>query len=102
LGLDFVYSRQLWKGKLVKKNDHVILAVHITDRIKKVPTVQKLLSEYGSYIQTRLGMHETGEAAGLNGVLVLQLVGGEKVGTALAKKLNAIKGIEAKKVVFKH
>jgi hypothetical protein len=87
----------------MKKIDHVILAVHITDRMKKVPTVQHLFSEYGCYIQTRLGLHEVSdEYCSPNGIVILQMVGGEKIATALAKKLNAIKGVEAKKIVFKH
>jgi hypothetical protein len=87
----------------MKKNDHVILAVHITDRISHVSQVQALLTEYGTYIQTRLGLHETtGKAGSPNGILLLYMVGGEKSCTALAKKLNAVKGVEAKKVVFKH
>jgi hypothetical protein len=87
----------------MKKNDHIILAVHVTDRMKKVPTVQKLFSEYGCYIQTRLGMHEVSdEYCSPNGIVILQMVGGEKVATTLAKKLNAVRGIEAKKIVFKH
>ncbi|MFA6175656.1 MAG: hypothetical protein WC765_03640 [Phycisphaerae bacterium] len=36
------------------KDNHIILGVHITDRIKHVSSVQKALTEYGCYIKTRL------------------------------------------------
>jgi hypothetical protein len=86
----------------MKKDDHVMLAVHITDRIHHVSQVQSLLTEYGKYIQTRLGLHETGGAGSPNGILVLYMVGGEKVCAALARKLGKIKGVDVKKIVFKH
>jgi len=36
------------------QDDHIILGVHITDRIKHVSSVQQALTEYGCYIKTRL------------------------------------------------
>ncbi len=86
----------------MKKTDHVMLAIHVTDRIHHVSQVQGLLTEYGKYIQTRLGLHETGGSGSPNGIIVLYMVGGEKNCTALAKKRNKIRGVEARKIVFKH
>ena len=39
---------------------HLILGVHITNRVKHVPEVQKVLTEFGCSIKTRLGLHEAG------------------------------------------
>lgn len=36
---------------------HIILVIHLTDRIKHVDSMQKAFSEYGCYIKTRLGLH---------------------------------------------
>jgi hypothetical protein len=84
----------------MKENDHVILAVHITDRMERVPTVQHLFSEFGCYIQTRLGLHEVSDHfCSPNGIIILQMVDGEKVAATLEEKLNAITGVEAKKLV---
>ena len=38
-------------------SQHIILGVHITDRIGHVDPVQHLLTEYGCSIRTRLGLH---------------------------------------------
>jgi len=82
---------------------HIVLGVHITNRLKKAVEVQKLLSQYGCNIKTRLGLHEASEeVCGTNGLLILELVGDEKKCNELAAKLGKIAGIEVKKMVFKH
>ena len=40
---------------------HLIFGVHVTDRAHQVPQVQKLLTEYGCNIKTRLGLHRVDE-----------------------------------------
>ena len=82
---------------------HIILGVHITNRLKKAANVQKLLTEYGCNIKTRIGLHEVSDNfCATNGMLILELVGDEKKCTDLAKKLSAIQGLEVKKMVFKN
>jgi hypothetical protein len=85
-----------------KKQTHAILVVHVTDRLKEAPSVQKTLSEFGDVIKTRLGLHEVGEEySSPQGVLVLDIVGEPKA-KKLQKDLDKIKGIETKLVLFKH
>jgi hypothetical protein len=85
-----------------QKQTHALLIVHVTDRLKEVPSVQKSLSEFGDVIKTRLGLHDVGEAySSPQGVLVLDILGEPKA-KQLQKSLNKIKGIETKLVVFKH
>lgn len=82
---------------------HVILGVHVTDRLDNAARVQQLFTEYGCHIKTRLGLHEVGpEGCGPNGLVLLELRGPGGISDELADKLNAIKGIEAKKMVFDH
>ena len=86
----------------VKKDSHVVLAVHVTDRMKKVPPVQKTLSQFGDVIRTRLGLHEVSkDYSSPGGILILEVVS-ESRARELQKALNKIKGIETKLVVFKH
>jgi hypothetical protein len=86
----------------VKKESHVLLAVHITDRLKEVPPVQKLLSQYGNVIRTRLGIHQVGkDYSSPEGVLVLDITDESKA-RQLQKTLGKLKGIETKLTVFKH
>jgi hypothetical protein len=85
------------------KEDHQIVAVHVTDRLSKAQTVQALLTEFGNHIKTRLGLHELEpDATGPNGILILEMIGGKSPCLALLEKLNAIEGIEAKRISFAH
>jgi len=86
----------------VKGDAHVILAVHVTDRLKKVPSVQTTLTQYGDVIRTRLGLHEVSkDFSAPGGILILDIVSDARA-RMLQKALDKIKGIETKLVVFKH
>jgi hypothetical protein len=86
----------------VKKASHVVLTVHVTDRLKEVPPVQKTLSQFGDVIRTRLGIHEVGKGySSPEGILILDIVSEAKA-HQLQKTLNKLQGIETKLVVFKH
>jgi hypothetical protein len=85
-----------------KKDSHQLLAVHITDRLKKAPLVQKALTRYGDVIRTRLGLHEVGTGfSSSGGIMILDILGDSKA-RQLQKSLDKIKGIETKLIVFKH
>jgi hypothetical protein len=85
------------------KKTHLILGVHITDRLKNAVDVQKLLTEYGCNIKTRLGLHEiSATLCGPNGLLLLEMAGELANGHELADKLNAIDGVEVQKMEFTH
>jgi hypothetical protein len=86
----------------VKKDAHVVLAVHVTDRLKKILPVQKTLSQFGDVIRTRLGLHEVSkDYSAPGGILILDAVS-ESRARDLQKALDKIKGIETKLVVFSH
>lgn len=96
-------DRQGLEGVEIMKGKHIILGVHIQDRARDAAKVQKILSENGCIIKTRLGLHEVDEnfcAAG--GVVLLELRGGVKQAGELAAKLGALKDVEVKKMVFAH
>ncbi len=85
-----------------KKDSHVVLAVHVTDRLKKAPLVQKTLSQFGDVIRTRLGLHEVSkDFSSPGGIMILDVVSEPKA-RDLQRSLDKIKGIETKLVVFKH
>ena len=82
---------------------HLIFGVHITNRVKHVPEVQKVLTEFGCSIRTRLGLHEAGATAcSPNGLILLEMVGDDKASNRMARKLRAIAGVEVQKMVFAH
>ena len=39
-------------------DDHIILGIHVTDRLKNAVDVQKVFTEYGCNIKTRVGLHD--------------------------------------------
>jgi hypothetical protein len=87
---------------VIKKESHVVLTVHVTDRVKKALLVQKSLSEFGDVIRTRLGLHEVNkEYSSPEGLLLLDIMG-EPRARQLQRALNKIPGIETKLVVFRH
>ena len=84
-------------------SQHIILGVHITDRIHHVDPVQHALTEYGCSIRTRLGLHEADAGfCSPNGLLLLEMTDDEAKAAELMDTLNAIEGVEAKKMTFDH
>ena len=84
-------------------SQHIILGVHITDRIHHVDPVQHLLTEYGCSIRTRLGLHEADKGfCSPNGLLLLEMTDDDATAAELMNKLNAIEGVEVQKMVFDH
>jgi hypothetical protein len=87
----------------MNKTNHVIMGIHIQDRVKQAQEVQKLLTDYGCYIKTRLGLHEAdGDGCAANGLILLELVGDQSKSEELATKLNAFDGVDAQKMIFVH
>jgi len=85
------------------KSDHIIVGIHVTDRMKNASEVQKIFTEYGCNIKTRLGMHEVHEnyCAG-GGIVILEMVEETATIDGMLKKLKKIEGIQAKKMTFSH
>ena len=84
--------------------DHIIVGVHITDRVTHAADVQNVLTKYGCNIKTRLGLHEVGDGKSCspNGLVVLEFVGAKAKCATLCKQLKAIAGVEAKTMTFGH
>lgn len=86
-----------------KSGNHYIIGIHISNRVKHVPSVQTVLTEFGCYIKTRLGLHEASDSTcSPNGLLIVELVGGESKAEEFVKTLSAIEGVDVQKMVFTH
>ena len=80
---------------------HTILGIHVKSRAKAAGNVQKILTEFGCSIKTRVGLHDaTADVCSPSGVILLELVGKDEDFQKLAKKLDAIQGLETKFMVF--
>lgn len=85
------------------KHSHVIIGVHVTERTKHVPEVQKVLTEFGCNIKTRLGLHEASEnVCSPSGLILLECVCSGTECVQMMVKLGAIEGVEVQKMVFNH
>jgi desulfoferrodoxin-like iron-binding protein len=82
---------------------HVILGVHITDRVKHVPSVQSVFTQFGCNIKTRLGLHHVNESyCSPNGLMIIEFVGDDSQCEAMTSKLAALEGVHVKRMVFGH
>ena len=83
--------------------DHIIIGVHVQDRIHHAQQVQQILTDYGCSIKTRLGLHEVNENfCAPSGILLLEMIGEEGHIDHMVESLCAIDGVDAKKMVFSH
>jgi hypothetical protein len=76
-----------------------ILGILAERKRDTIVAVQKILTAYGCYIRTRLGVNETffGERAGL---IILELTGDQKQRDLLERDLSALKQVHVRKMVF--
>jgi len=80
---------------------HMIFGIHITDRMKSAIELQKIFTEYGCNIKTRLGLHDTNENyCSPSGLVILECFGDATRCKEMEEKLRAIEGIEVQKMVF--
>jgi hypothetical protein len=84
-------------------DDHIILGIHITDRLTKAVDVQKVFTEYGCNIKTRVGLHDVdANSCSPSGVVLIEFFGSDDEASAMMAKLNDIEGVIVQKMVFGH
>lgn len=82
---------------------HIIVGVHITERVKHASQVQEILTGFGCQIRTRLGLHEADKGVcSSNGLILLELVDDEVKLGELQDALSAIDGVEVQAMIFDH
>ncbi len=78
-----------------------IIGILIKDRIKEAGQIQKILSNYASIINSRMGFHELSvEVCSRKGIILLHLGGDETKWDKFENELLAIGGIEVQKMSF--
>ena len=80
-------------------NDSVIMAILIDKRTDAAPRVQKILTEHGCIIKTRLGMHESSTCAD-EGMIILDLTADNGKVENLKEELQAVEGVKVKSMVL--
>ena len=81
---------------------HLILGVHVPNFTKCSGEIQKVFTEYGCNIRTRLGLHDAAdEVCNPHGLILVEFIGGEaKADEMIAKAKQANHDVEIKKMVF--
>ena len=78
-----------------------ILGIGLNDRVHDAPGFQKILTDCGCYIKTRIGLHETSENfCSPSGLILLEVYGGDPALAEMEEKLKAIAGLQVQKMIF--
>ncbi len=81
----------------MRKRD--IVAVLIESRSETAVNVQKILTGWGCLIKTRLGLHDgVLNKCSQTGLVILEMVGEDEKIDECVRKLNLIKGAQAKHI----
>jgi hypothetical protein len=76
-----------------------IFVVLMRSRRSSAIQVQKILTDFGCMIKTRLGIHDgVLDKCSDTGLIILEIVGSKTEKARLKKKLNAVSGVKAKTV----
>ena len=77
----------------------VILGVRLQNRGQNAVKFQKILTEYGCYIGTRLGLHSKDEVCSESGIILLEIFDNDKA-VIVSNKLLEIESIELQRMTF--
>ena len=84
-------------------DDHTILGIHVTNRLKNAVDVQKVFTEYGCNIKTRVGLHDVdADVCSPSGVVLIEFFGVDDQASAMMAKLSEVEGVAVQKMVFGH
>jgi len=79
-----------------------VLLIYMSTRKETAKTVQTILTGWGCYIKTRLGIHEDVlENCTDTGLVFIELVGETEKHEEVERKLNLVKGVNAQLVQMK-
>lgn len=84
-------------------DDHIILGIHVTNRLKNAVDVQQVFTDYGCNIKTRIGLHDVDEnVCSPSGVVLIEFFGTDEEASAMMARLNEVEGVQVQKMVFGH
>ncbi len=76
-----------------------VLLIYLKTRKETAEKVQKILTGWGCYIKTRLGIHDgVLDNCSDTGLVFIELVGEKEKNEEIVRKLNLISGVDAKLV----
>jgi hypothetical protein len=79
-----------------------VMLILVSSRNEAAEKVQKILSGWGCFIKTRLGLHDDVlDQCSESGLIFLELKGDVEKLDEIERKLNLVKGVDAKQVCLK-
>ena len=80
-------------------NERNVLLIYLSTRQDTADKVQKILTGWGCYIKTRLGIHDgVLDKCTDTGLVFIELVGEAEKHVEIERKLNLVKGVDARLV----
>jgi hypothetical protein len=78
-----------------------IIGAMVTNRVENAASIQKVLTECGCYIKTRLGLHEASDnVCSSSGLILLEIIGGDSAFAEVEEKLKGIRGLQVQRMMF--
>lgn len=79
-----------------------ILGIKLYERVATAPDFQKILSEYGCFIKTRIGLHSVSDGVcATNGIILIEFIGNDENLSSFEETLKSLGKIEIQKMTFK-
>jgi len=78
---------------------HIIVGVHIVDREAHAVEVQRVFTQYGSQIKTRLGLHD--DICPTNGLILLEMTDSPET-VEMISALSTMGGVDVEQMEFAH
>ena len=77
-----------------------VLGLLVTNRVENAPEVQKVLTECGCNIKTRMASTRSGGPCAPAGLILLELLGDDSAYAEVEERLKKIKGLQVQKMLF--
>lgn len=77
-----------------------ILGLKTENRFKSSECIQKILTDYGCFVRTRLGLHDIGECVCPKYALMILEIPNDEKAVNIANQLLNIDGIEIQRMQF--
>lgn len=78
-------------------HDHLVVGIHVKQRLETVPKLQEVLSKYGGMINARLGLRHDSERHGL---IILDIRDHSKERQHLIHELKALEDVDVQTMHF--
>lgn len=78
-----------------------VVGVLLTERVKTAPDVQKVFTDFGCNIKSRIGLHEAADGScSPSGLILLEMASDETKIMEMEEKLKSFEGVKVQKMVF--